>query len=64
MLDRDDLEPPFSNEIRASVMPDTVQRPKNGSELVPLMGLEEIGPANLQLKKRLLYTADVKDPHS
>jgi hypothetical protein len=64
MLDRDDLEPPFSNEIRASVMPDTVQRPKNGSELVPLMGLEEIGPANLQLKKRLLYTADVKDLRS
>ena len=59
MLDRDSLESPFvTSSVRASVA--SVMRTavaQNGSELVPVMALEEIGPASLLLKKRLLYTA-------
>ncbi|NLF96553.1 MAG: T9SS type A sorting domain-containing protein [Candidatus Riflebacteria bacterium] len=61
MLDRENLESPFeSGSMRASVasvMPTTVAQ--SGSELVPVMALEEIGPASLRLKKRLLYTASL-----
>lgn len=61
MFDRESLESPFeSGSMRASVasvMPTTVAQ--NGSELVPVMALEEIGPASLRLKKRLLYTASL-----
>jgi hypothetical protein len=59
MFDRESLESPFeSGSMRASVaavMPTTVAQ--NASELVPVMALEEIGPASLRLKRRLLYTA-------
>jgi len=59
MLDRDSLESPFvASSVRASVasvMPTVVAQ--NGSELIPVMALEEIGPISLRLKKRLLYTA-------
>lgn len=59
MLDRDSLESPFtSGSMRASVasvMP-TATAPSS-SELVPVIGLEELGPASLRLKKCLLYTA-------
>jgi hypothetical protein len=60
VLDREYLDSPFTNEIRGSVMPGSVQSARNGSELVPVMALEEVGPANLRLKKCLLYTAKVK----
>lgn len=59
LLDRDNLESPFTNEVRASVMPNTAV-PTNNNELVPVMALDEIGPASLKLRKCLLYTADVK----
>lgn len=63
MLDRESLETPFvAGNMRASVasvMP-TVVAP-SGSELVPVMALEEIGPSSLRLKKRLLYTAKLGD---
>ena len=59
MIDRDSLESPFAaSSIRASVasvMPTVVAQ--TGSELVPVMALEEIGPSSLRLKKRLLYSA-------
>ncbi|PKL42387.1 MAG: hypothetical protein CVV41_14715 [Candidatus Riflebacteria bacterium HGW-Riflebacteria-1] len=59
MIDRESLESPFAaSSIRASVasvMPTVVAQ--NGSELVPVMALEEIGPSSLRLKKRLLYSA-------
>ncbi|GAB4267012.1 MAG: hypothetical protein Kow0029_01210 [Candidatus Rifleibacteriota bacterium] len=59
LLDRESLESPFTNEIRASVMPQTVAQ-SSSNELVPIMPLDEIGPSKLTLKKCLLYTADVK----
>lgn len=59
MLDRDSLESPFTSSIRASVLPGTQSSKASiKSELVSVMPLEEIGPAGLRLKKRLLYTAD------
>ncbi|KAF1080433.1 MAG: hypothetical protein GQF41_3257 [Candidatus Rifleibacterium amylolyticum] len=61
MFDRESLESPFeSGSMRASVasvMPTTVMQ--KGSELVPVLALEEIGPASLRLKKRLLYKASL-----
>jgi hypothetical protein len=60
LLDRDNLDSPFTNEVRASVLPSTVVQSSNGNELVPVMALDEVGPASLKLKKCLLYTAEVK----
>jgi hypothetical protein len=61
MLDRENLDSPFTGEIRANVMPEMTRVAKNGSELIPLLPLEEVGPANLKLRKRLLYTTDIKN---
>ena len=61
MLARETLESPFAADIKASVLADTVDMEvKNGSELVGVLPLEEIGPANVQLKKCMLYSADVE----
>lgn len=60
LLDRDSLESPFTSEIRASVLPDSVQQPNNASELVPVLALDEVGPSSVKLKKCLLYSAEVK----
>lgn len=62
MLDREYLESPFAQDLRASSMPGEFKvRPVNGTELVGLVPLELVGPTNLALRKRLLYTADVSD---
>lgn len=58
LLDRDNLDSPFTGEMRANVM--AITQPKNASELVPVMALDEVGPASLKLRKCLLYSADVK----
>jgi hypothetical protein len=61
LLDREYLDSPFSQEIRASMMPDTVQKSRNGHELVPVLALDEVGPASLRLKKCMLYAAEIDD---
>ena len=67
MIDRETLESPFSvtNEstvnasLRASAGVSTKTTQKNNSELVGVLGLDEIGPSSVKLKKCMLYTADV-----
>ncbi len=59
MLDRDYLESPFAaSSFRASALPG-VKASGKPAELTSVLPLEEIGPASLQLKKRLLYTTQV-----
>ena len=61
MLDREQLESPFAaSNFRASALPG-VKASTRPAELTSLAALEEIGPADLKLKKRLLYTADVSN---
>ena len=67
IIDRETLESPFSvtNEstvnatLRASAGVSTKSSKKNNSELVGILGLDEIGPSSVKLKKCMLYTADV-----
>ena len=67
MIDRETLESPFAvtkestvnASIRASAGVSTKATQKNGSELVGVLGLDEIGPSSVKLKKCMLYTADV-----
>ena len=61
MLDREQLESPFiASNFRSSALPG-VKASTRPVELTSLAALEEIGPAGLRLKKRLLYTADVSN---
>lgn len=59
MIDRDSLESPFTSGLKASMMPGIKASAAKNSELVGVLPLEEIGPASVRLKKRLLYTADI-----
>ena len=66
IIDRETLESPFSitndstvnASLRASAGVST-KASKNNSELVGVLGLDEIGPSSVKLKKCMLYTADV-----
>ena len=59
MLARENLDSPFNSEIKANSLPGiSVPESKNGSELVGVMPLEEVGPASLKLKRCFLYEAD------
>lgn len=66
IIDREVLESPFSNgsnetttaSIRASAGVRTSTNKAN-SELVGVLGLDEVGPSSTKLKKCMLYTADV-----
>lgn len=61
MIDRDSLESPFTASMRSSLMPGTTNlRASANSELTGILALEEVGPASLKLRKKLLYTADLK----
>jgi len=60
MLDREHLESPFAAaNFRASALPGAKASLAAPAGLTGVMPLEEIGPASLKLKKRLLYTANV-----
>ena len=67
IIDRETLESPFSvtndstvnASLRASAGVSTRASKKNNSELVGVLGLDEIGPSSVKLKKCMLYTADV-----
>ena len=67
IIDRETLESPFSvtkestvnATIRASAGVSTRASKKSDSELVGILGLDEIGPSSVKLKKCMLYTADV-----
>ncbi len=66
MFDRESLESPFMEDgsealranlgLRAAV---TSGANSNERDLKPLLALEEIGPANVRLRKRMLYEADL-----
>jgi hypothetical protein len=67
IIDRETLESPFSvtkestvnATLRASAGVSTRASKKSDSELVGILGLDEIGPSSVKLKKCMLYTADV-----
>lgn len=65
MLDRETLESPFANEetasLRASmgIRGSAASNKANISELTPVMALEEIGPANVKLRKAMLYEGNI-----
>ncbi len=67
IIDRESLESPFSAtkeqtvsaSVRASAGVSTKTSQKKNSELVGVLGLDEIGPSSVKLKKCMLYTADV-----
>lgn len=65
MISRDMLESPFSNtsettsaSIRASAGIKASTK-TNKTELVGILGLDEVGPSKTKLKKCMLYTADL-----
>ncbi|MBR4571461.1 MAG: hypothetical protein IKO19_12455 [Candidatus Riflebacteria bacterium] len=67
IIDRESLESPFSvtkestvnASVSASAGVSTKTSQKKNSELVGVLGLDEIGPSSVKLKKCMLYTADV-----
>lgn len=67
IIDRETLESPFSitkestvnASLRASAGVSTRASKKSNSELVGILGLDEIGPSSVKLKKCMLYTTDV-----
>ncbi|MBP5468228.1 MAG: hypothetical protein J6Z11_03190 [Candidatus Riflebacteria bacterium] len=67
IIDRATLESPFSTNttetttatIRASAGVRTSVSSNKKSELIGILGLDEIGPSSTKLKKCMLYTADV-----
>ena len=67
IIDRETLESPFSitqdstvnASIRASAGIKARANQNNNSELIGILGLDEIGPSSVKLKKCMLYTADV-----
>ena len=59
MLARENLDSPFNSEIKANLLPGiSIAQGKNINELVGIMPLEEVCPANLKLKRCFLYEAD------
>ncbi len=64
-IGRDTLEPPFSvatgTTTTASLRASAGVRASsnNNSELVGVLGLDEVGPSTVKLKKCMLYTADI-----
>jgi hypothetical protein len=59
MLARENLDSPFNAEIKANLLPGiSIAQGKNVNELVGIMPLEEICPANIKLKRCFLYEAD------
>ena len=66
VIGREMLESPFTNQeqtinstIRASAGVRASATQKKDSELVGVLGLDEVGPSTTKLKKCMLYTADV-----
>lgn len=66
MIDRECLESPFSNDegttpaaVRASAGIRASANKNKNSELVGVVGLEEVGPVSAKLKKCMLYTANL-----
>ena len=65
IIDRESLEPPFSitkdSTVNASLRASAGVRTQTtqNSELIGVLGLDEIGPSSVKLKKCMLYTADV-----
>lgn len=66
VLGREMLETPFTNQeqtinssLRASAGVRASVSQKKESELVGILGLDEVGPSTTKLKKCMLYTADV-----
>jgi hypothetical protein len=63
VLDRQDLDSPFSEQamaaVRSSFKAGVMPSGSGNNELVPVLALDEIGPANLKLTRRLQYTAKV-----
>lgn len=64
MFDRDTLESPFgeneSDALRGSLgLRAAAVSSASSMELQPVVALEEIGPANVKLRKRLLYEANL-----
>ena len=65
IIGRDTLEPPFNvatgTTTTASLRASAGVRASsnNNSELVGVLGLDEVGPSTVKLKKCMLYTADI-----
>lgn len=60
MIEQDLLEEPFASNIRASSIPGVEQvMPVNGAELIAVRSLEYFGPADLRLRRRLLYNTKI-----
>ncbi len=66
VIGREMLESPFTNQeqtisssLRASAGVRASVSKKKDSELVGILGLDEVGPSTTKLKKCMLYTADV-----